>query len=265
MTPERWKQISLIYGGGLRRAAGERVAFLTKVCAGDTSLQRDVQALLDQPTSPRGLEGLTPSAIARAMGDDAAAGLTGRRFGVYLVHERIGVGGMGEVYRARDTRLGRDVAIKVLPPAFANDADRLARFEREARVLASLDHPHIGTIHGVEESNPSTCRTTVDAVGQRVIPPRVAFNRLGAVQAPECHRDSPLTALRRGSHSVQPILREHSRRFDVRRGEANHRSNRHAVLRRDRRHRTSRTSGREWLNPPTPANRLPTAPTFWRP
>jgi serine/threonine-protein kinase len=59
---------------------------------------------------------------------------------------------MGEVYRARDTRLGRDVAIKVLPQAFATDADRLARFEREARVLASLDHPHIGTILGVEES-----------------------------------------------------------------------------------------------------------------
>ena len=87
---------------------------------------------------------------------------TGRRFGVYLVHERIAVGGMGEVYRARDTRLGRDVAIKVLPPAFANDADRLARFEREARMLASLDHPHIGTIHGVEESDPST------SSGQRV-------------------------------------------------------------------------------------------------
>jgi serine/threonine protein kinase len=112
-----------------------------------------VLALLDQPTSPSGLEGLTPSAIARAIGDDAGAGLTGRRFGVYLVHERIGVGGMGEVYRARDTRLGRDVAIKVLPPAFANDGDRLARFEREARVLARLDHPHIGTIHGIEESD----------------------------------------------------------------------------------------------------------------
>ena len=60
---------------------------------------------------------------------------------------------MGEVYRARDTSLGRDVAIKVLPQAFATDADRLARFEREARILASLDHPHIGTIHGIEESD----------------------------------------------------------------------------------------------------------------
>ena len=156
MTPERWKQISLIYDRALTRTASDRAAFLMEACAGDASLQREVQALLDQPTSPTGLEGLTPAAIAQAMGSEAGSALTGRRFGVYLVQERIGVGGMGEVYRARDTRLQRDVAIKVLPPAFANDADRLARFEREARVLASLDHPHIGTIHGVEESDPWT-------------------------------------------------------------------------------------------------------------
>src|SRR5262245_15115048 len=150
MTPERWKQISLIYEGALMRGASDRAAFLMNACAGDASLQCEVQALLDQPTSPKGLEGLTPSVIARAMGDEANAGLTGRRFGVYLVHERIGVGGMGEVYRARDTRLGRDVAIKVLPQAFATDADRLARFEREARALAGVDHPHLGRILGCD-------------------------------------------------------------------------------------------------------------------
>ena len=76
--------------------------------------------------------------------------LTGRRLGVYQVQERIGAGGMGEVYRARDTRLGRDVAIKILPAVFTSDPERLARFEREARVLASLNHPNIATIHGVE-------------------------------------------------------------------------------------------------------------------
>ena len=79
--------------------------------------------------------------------------LTGRRLGVYQVQERIGAGGMGEVYRARDTRLGRDVAIKILPAVFTSDPERLARFEREARVLASLNHPNIATIHGVEEGD----------------------------------------------------------------------------------------------------------------
>jgi Tol biopolymer transport system component len=153
MTPERWKQISQIYEDARLRSASDRVTFLAEACAGDPSLQREVQALLDQPTSPKGLEGVTPSAIAQAMGNADNGGLTGHRFGVYLVGERIAVGGMGEVYRARDTSLPRDVAIKVLPRAFAADADRLARFEREARVLASLDHPHIGTILGVEESD----------------------------------------------------------------------------------------------------------------
>src|ERR1041384_7904699 len=75
----------------------------------------------------------------------------GARLGPYEVVAAIGAGGMGEVYRARDTRLGREVAIKVLPESFANDADRLARFEREAQVLASLNHPNIATIHGLEE------------------------------------------------------------------------------------------------------------------
>ena len=76
----------------------------------------------------------------------------GDRLGPYEVHSALGAGGMGEVYRARDTRLNRDVAIKVLPDAFVHDADRLARFKREAHVLASLNHPHIAAIYGLEES-----------------------------------------------------------------------------------------------------------------
>ena len=77
----------------------------------------------------------------------------GTRLGSYEVLARIGAGGMGEVYRARDTKLGRDVALKVLPAAFAADAERMARFEREARLLAALNHPHIAAIYGLEESS----------------------------------------------------------------------------------------------------------------
>ena len=77
----------------------------------------------------------------------------GERLGPYEIVAPIGAGGMGEVYRARETRLKRDVAIKVLPPALAQDLERLARFEREANVLATLNHPNIATIHGVEESS----------------------------------------------------------------------------------------------------------------
>src|SRR5262245_29211297 len=77
---------------------------------------------------------------------------SGTRLGSYEIVSAIGAGGMGEVYRARDTKLGRDVALKILPESFALDADRVARFQREAQVLASLNHPHIAAIHHIEES-----------------------------------------------------------------------------------------------------------------
>ena len=75
----------------------------------------------------------------------------GSKLGIYEIVAPLGAGGMGEVYRARDTRLGRDVAIKALPPQFAQDPDRLARFEREAKLLASVSHPHIAGIFGLED------------------------------------------------------------------------------------------------------------------
>ena len=79
----------------------------------------------------------------------------GARLGPYEIVSALGAGGMGEVYRARDAKLNRDVALKVLPEAFALDPDRLARFKREAQVLASLNHPNIAAIYGFEDSNPS--------------------------------------------------------------------------------------------------------------
>src|SRR6266436_5757258 len=77
----------------------------------------------------------------------------GSRLGAYEITAPLGSGGMGEVYRAKDTRLNRDVALKILPETFTHDPERLARFRREAQVLASLNHPHIGAIYGLDESN----------------------------------------------------------------------------------------------------------------
>ncbi len=76
----------------------------------------------------------------------------GDKLGPYEILAQIGAGGMGEVYRAREAKLGRDVALKVLPEAFARDAERMARFQREAEVLASLNHPNIASIYGLEDS-----------------------------------------------------------------------------------------------------------------
>src|SRR5512134_723908 len=154
MTPERWQEIERLYHAAVAREERERAAFLAEACAGDDALRQEVESLLAQDGDvSRFLE--TPVAqVAQSLSDgDVVRPLTGRRFGDYSVGDRIDSGGMGDVYRARDTRLGRDVAIKVLQPGFADDADRLARFEQEARLLAALDHPHIGTIYGVEETD----------------------------------------------------------------------------------------------------------------
>jgi Tol biopolymer transport system component len=107
---------------------------------------------------------------------------TGSRLGAYEVVAQIGAGGMGEVYQARDTKLGRYVAIKVLPEAFAHDADRLARFQREAKMLAALNHPNIATIHGLEHSN-STHYLVMELVPGETLRERIA--REGAVPVEE--------------------------------------------------------------------------------
>ena len=103
---------------------------------------------------------------------------SGTRLGPYEIIAPLGAGGMGEVYRARDTKLNRDVAIKVLPETFARDPDRLARFKREAQVLASLNHPNIAAIYGLEEANGLTALvlelvegpTLADRIAQGSIP-----------------------------------------------------------------------------------------------
>ncbi|HWT79350.1 MAG TPA: protein kinase, partial [Candidatus Methylomirabilis sp.] len=99
--------------------------------------------------------------------------VAGARFGSYEVLSPIGSGGMGEVYRARDTKLNRDVALKVLPEAFARDAQRMARFRREAQVLASLNHPNIATIYGLEESN-GNCALVMELVEGPTLAERIA-------------------------------------------------------------------------------------------
>ena len=153
MTPERWQQVSRIYSDALARDSGERASFLRDACQGDEALRQEVESLLAQPASTENFLGEPALAMAPGLIDGPAEpALTGQSLGVYHILDILGVGGMGEVYRARDTRLGRDVAVKVLPHLFSADPERLARFEREARLLASLNHPHIAAIYGFEET-----------------------------------------------------------------------------------------------------------------
>ena len=152
MSSERWRLVERLYHDALERPAAERPAFLAEACAGDEALGYDVQSLLDQPSMPGFLEEPALAVALAAAADTPERPWVGRHIGVYHLQSLLGRGGMGEVYRAHDTRLGRDVALKLLPPGFTADAERLARFTREARLLASLNHPNIGTIHGFEEA-----------------------------------------------------------------------------------------------------------------
>src|SRR5262245_38887911 len=107
---------------------------------------------------------------------------TGTRIGPYEVIASLGAGGMGEVFRARDTKLNRDVALKVLPEVFTADPDRLARFKREAQLLASLNHPNIGAIYGFEDSD-GVQALVLELVEGPTLADRIAEGRLGRDEA----------------------------------------------------------------------------------
>jgi serine/threonine-protein kinase len=152
MHADRWARICQLYDEAAKIPAAEREAFLTRACGTDRPLREELQSLLalDEPAGPF-LEEPAVTVAARLVAEDVPD-LTGRMFGPYRIVDLLGSGGMGDVYRARDTVLGRDVAIKILPAAFGDDPDRLARFTKEAQFLASLSHPHVAAIYGVHES-----------------------------------------------------------------------------------------------------------------
>jgi eukaryotic-like serine/threonine-protein kinase len=153
MASDRWRQVEDLCHVALACDVEERPAFLENACRGDEGLRHEVESLLAQESSAERFMSVPAAVLAGSAGlDQPERTLIGARFGSYTIRSLLGIGGMGEVYRAVDETLGREVAIKVLSPAFTADSDRRARFEREARMLATLNHPHIGAIYGVEES-----------------------------------------------------------------------------------------------------------------
>jgi len=150
MTPERWLQVERIYHEAEAQPAGERASFLDQACAGDAGLRGEVERMLAGDSEAAGfLEVPAVEMAARALAADAVQISPGSRLGPYEVVSFAGAGGMGEVYKARDTRLNRTVAIKVLPPLAAGDAERRRRFLREARAASALNHPNIVTLYDV--------------------------------------------------------------------------------------------------------------------
>jgi Tol biopolymer transport system component len=149
LNAERWRQVEDLFHSVSELPEAERGAHLDRACGGDAELRREVESLL---TARNGT--LIDGGIARAAAHviRPRGQWQGRTLGAYELGQLIGVGGMGEVYLARDTKLGREVAIKMLPEALTAGIDRRSRFEREARILATLNHPNIAAIYEVEEA-----------------------------------------------------------------------------------------------------------------
>ena len=177
ITPERWQQIKRLYHAALTRDADQRAAFLRGACPTDDALRHEVESLLAQEGGADGLlETAALEAAAKTFGESQSQSLIGRQLGCYQVISLLGAGGMGAVYQAHDSKLGRDVAIKVLPERFAQDPERLARFQREAKMLASLNHPNIAAIYGLEQSD-STHYLVMELVRGDTLQERVAGGR----------------------------------------------------------------------------------------
>jgi sirohydrochlorin ferrochelatase len=139
MTPERWQQIRDVLEKALDLKPELRSAFLNQACSSDPSLRQEVETLLASSDHVRSSFLESPPETVRLT--------AGTKLGEYEVKSLLGSGGMGEVYRARDSRLNRDVAIKVLPSVFFADTERLRRFEQEARAAAALNHPNILAVY----------------------------------------------------------------------------------------------------------------------
>jgi serine/threonine protein kinase len=150
MTPERWQQIDKLMDSALELEASQRSVFLDQACAGDEELRREVEKLLGAHQQAGSFLGSPAVHIAsKGIAQDQKPSLVGRQLGAFRIVCLLGAGGMGEVYRAQDTRLTRSVAIKVLPSHLSNDVNLRQRFEREARAVSNLNHPHICTLHDI--------------------------------------------------------------------------------------------------------------------
>src|SRR5881396_3564704 len=147
MDAGRWRQIEDVYHSALSRPSQGRAAFLNDACGGDAELLQKVQSLLAADEQAGNFLELP------LVEDASTLKASPRQIGSYQILHRLGAGGMGEVYRAHDGKLGRDVAIKMLVRAFADDPERVSRLRREARTLAALNHPNLAAIYDLLETD----------------------------------------------------------------------------------------------------------------
>lgn len=152
MTPQRWQQIKEVFGSAAERQGSERAVYLDETCRSDEELRTEVETLLAAEESEGSfMERPAVSEVIGAMAESREQPVVGRKVGRYEVLSLLGRGGMGEVYLAKDVRIGRKVALKLLSSEFVQNRDRLRRFRQEAFAASSLNHPNIMTVYEVDE------------------------------------------------------------------------------------------------------------------
>src|SRR6266567_4201821 len=150
MKAERWQQVNDLFQSAVERAPEERAAFLDEACHGDKGLCREVESLLaSYERAENFIEAPAFEAAPELLTNDRAGALVGELIGHYRIESLIGVGGMGEVYLARDEQLGRKVALKLLPESLTANEAQLSRFKSEARSASALNHPNILTVYEI--------------------------------------------------------------------------------------------------------------------
>src|SRR5216110_1289816 len=150
MKAERWKQVNDLFQSAVERAPAERAAFLDEACRGDESLRREVGSLLTSHERSENFIELPAFEVApELVTSERTNTLVGKLIGHYRIESLVGVGGMGEVYLARDERLGRKAALKLLPDSLTMDETQLSRFKNEARSASALNHPNILTVYEI--------------------------------------------------------------------------------------------------------------------
>jgi serine/threonine protein kinase len=157
VNPERWQLLKEIFDAALDKDASERHAFLDEACRSDPELRKEVEALLKSHGNDSFLEKPAYAAVPELFESETGDALIGSQLGAYVITRKIGHGGMGIVYLARDTKLDRPVALKMLAPRYTRDSQQRERLKREARAAARLSHPGIATIYSLEEFGDDLC------------------------------------------------------------------------------------------------------------
>ena len=154
MDPQRLKQIEDLYHAAMELPPAKREAFIKNSCGDDEDLRRELETLLAVNKSSNNFFASPPLSLAAEMflQKERRVNLAGREISHYRIIKLLGAGGMGEVYLAEDTKLHRQIALKILTPQFENDVERINRFKKEARAVSALNHPNIITIYAIEET-----------------------------------------------------------------------------------------------------------------